>query len=100
MELWFKSLHQPAGGALCCSVSDCRFVNFWLLDGHYEVEIDGFRYTVPSNTIIHGIANPTGKAVACYAISNFRPPPAPGMVYRRPQDLREILCFVPPRPPS
>jgi hypothetical protein len=99
MELWFKSLHQP-GGALCCSVSDCRFVNFWVLDGHYEVEIDGFRYTVPTETIIRGIANPTGKAVACYAFSDFRPPPEPGVVYRRPQDLREILCFVPPRPPS
>ncbi|HEY7580356.1 MAG TPA: hypothetical protein VH855_22430 [Acetobacteraceae bacterium] len=100
LELWFKSLRQPATGRLCCSISDCRFVDVWTRDGHYEVEIDGWRYTVPANRIIAGIANPTGKAVACYAFSEFRPPRSAGIVYHGPQDVREILCFIPPRPTS
>ena len=100
LELWFKSLRQPATGRLCCSLSDCRFVDFWVRDGRYEVEIDEWRYAVPNDAIIPGIANLTGKAVACYAFSEFRPPAPAGVVYRRPQDLREILCFIPPRPPS
>ena len=100
LQFWFKSLKQPKTGHLCCSVSDCRVLDFWIRDGHYEVEIDGWRYVVPSDAIIHGIANPTGRAVACYTFSEFRPPPTPGVFYRRPQDLTEILCFIPPRPPS
>src|SRR5262249_57863708 len=47
LALWFKSLRQPTTRYLCCSISDCRFVNLWVHDGHYEVEIDGWRYTVP-----------------------------------------------------
>jgi hypothetical protein len=100
LQFWFKSLQQPKLGHPCCSVSDCRVMDSWMHDGHYEVQIDGWRYVVPSEAVIYGIANPTGRAVACYTFSEFRPPPAPGAVYRRPQDLREILCFIPPRPPS
>jgi hypothetical protein len=100
LHSWFKSLKQPKTGHLCCSVSDCRVTDFWIRDGHYEVEIDGWRYAVPSEAVIHGIANPTGSAVACYTFGEFRPPPAPGVVHRRPQDVSEILCFIPPRPPS
>src|SRR5690242_8057753 len=44
LELWFKSLQQPSSQRLCCSVSDCRFVEFWVHAGRYEVEIDGWRY--------------------------------------------------------
>jgi hypothetical protein len=100
LQSWFRSLKQPQTGHLCCSVSDCRETDFWIRDGHYEVEIDGWRYVVPSEAVIHGIVNPTGRAVACYTFSEFRAPPAPGAVYHRPQDLREILCFIPPRQPS
>ena len=100
LQAWFQSLRQPGPGYLCCSISDCHFVEFWVVGEHYEVEIDGGRYVVPSETVIQGIANPTGRAVACYAFGNFRPPPPAGMAYRRSQDLKEILCFVPPRPPS
>lgn len=100
LALWFKSLRQPTTGHLCCSISDCRFVNFWIHDGHYEVEFDGQRYIVPDGNIVRGINNPTGKAVACSDFSEFRPPPPPGVNYDGPQDIREILCFVPPRPTS
>lgn len=100
LELWFKSLRQPSSQSLCCSISDCRFVDFWSRDGHYEVEIDGWHYAVPGDSVITAIANPTGKAVVCSTFSEFRPPPSQGAGNDRPQDVREILCFVPPRPPS
>lgn len=100
LSLWFKSLRQPTTDHLCCSISDCRFVTFLARDGHYEIDIEGWRYIVPDNTIVRGIDNPTGKAVACSGVSEFRPPPPPGVVYHRPQDIIEILCFVPPRPTS
>ena len=58
------------------------------------------RKIVPRDTVIGGIANPTGRAVACYTFSEFRPPPPPGVAYHRPQDIQRILCFIPPRPPS
>ena len=100
LEAWFKALRQPATGDLCCSISDCRFVSFWVHDGHYEIEIEGWRYVIPEGAIIRGIGNPTGKAVACYTTKEFRPPAPVGAPYHRPQDIQEILCFIPPRPPS
>jgi hypothetical protein len=66
---WFRSLRQPATDRLCYAVSDCRFVAFEIRDGHYEVQIDGWRYAIPTEIIIR--ANPTGRAVACYTYSNF-----------------------------
>jgi hypothetical protein len=100
LELWFRSLRQPGSGHLCCSISDCRFVDFWVRDGHYEVEIDGWRYVIPSDAVIVGAMNPTGKAVACYTFGEFRPPPAQGAEVDGPQDVAEVLCFIPPHPPS
>jgi hypothetical protein len=100
LSLWFKSLRQPKTGHLCCSISDCEFVNFWIHDGHYEIEIDGWQYIVPDSAVVRGIDNPTAKAVACSDVSEFRLPPPPGVNYDGPQDIREILCFVPPRPIS
>src|SRR3974377_1470218 len=41
LQSWFKSLQQPKSGHPCCSVSNCRVMDFWIDDGHYEVEIDG-----------------------------------------------------------
>src|SRR5690242_18728682 len=43
LELWFKSLRQPTTGRPCCSISNCRFRDFRVRDGRYEVEIDGAR---------------------------------------------------------
>ena len=95
LQRWFKALRQPLTGRLCCSVSDCRFVVFAIRGGHYEVEIEGWRYVVPD-----GVANPTGRAVARYAVSEFGTPFPPGQPRDRPQDTIEILYFFPPRPPS
>ena len=96
LKEWFESLHQPATGRLCCAVGDCRFVAFELRDGHYEIEIDGWRYAIPTEVIIQGMANPTGRAVACYTYSNFGSPLPPGTSRSLPQDAIEILCFAPP----
>lgn len=100
LQAWFGALRQPATKRLCCAVSDCRFVLFRIQDGHYEVRIEGWSYVVPAETIIEGIVNPTGRAVACYTYATFGPPFPPGVPHDRPQDSIEILCFVPPRLPS
>ena len=97
---WFEALHRPGSAKPCCSVSDCRFAVFRIRDGHYEVAIDGYRYVVPPQAVIAGIFNPTGKAVVCYTFSRFRRPAPQGVARTEPQDVAEILCFVPPEPPS
>ena len=95
LRAWFKALHRPGTDSLCCDISDCRFVAFSNHDGRFEVEIEGFRYAVPQSIILQGIANPTGKAVACYTATNFGLPLPPGV-----PDVIELMCFVPPRPVS
>jgi len=96
LHKWFESLRQPLTALLCCSLSDCRIVPFDIRNGHYEVDIEGWHYVVRDGVVVPGIANPTGKAVACYTISTFGPPDHPA---DEPQDTIEILCFVPARPP-
>ena len=100
LKRWFESLSQPGTRKPCCSISDCRFVDSIVRDGHYQVQIEGFAYPVPEQAVIAGIANPTGKAVVCYSYGEFRPPPSPGAVNANLQDVAEIPCFVPPRPIS
>jgi hypothetical protein len=82
---WFESLKQPGTGAPCCSISDCRTVEFRQDRDGYEVLIDGrwkmsipFWLRVPPNRIIDGIDNPTNRGVVCFT-------PEAG-----------ILCFVRP----
>jgi hypothetical protein len=38
---WFESLKQPGTGASCCSIADCRTVEFRQDRDGYEVLIDG-----------------------------------------------------------
>jgi hypothetical protein len=82
---WFESLKQPGTGAPCCSVADCRTVEFRQDRDGYEVLIDGrwrmsapFWLRVPSNRIIDRTDNPTNRGVVCFT-------PEAG-----------ILCFVRP----
>ena len=75
-------------------------IDFTFRDGHYEVEIEGWRYVVPIETILDGAANPIGGAVVCYTHSAFGRPVPTGVLRRQAQDTVEILCFVPPRPTS
>jgi hypothetical protein len=100
LEAWFKGLKQPVTKGPCCTISDCRFVDYTFRDGHYEVEIEGWRYVVPTETIIAGIASPIGGAVVCYTYRAFGLPVPAGVARDRAQDSVEILCFVPPRPTS
>ena len=100
LQAWFKSLRQPETGRLCCAISDCRFVDFTIYDGHYEIQVDGWQYSIPTENVIQGMANPTGRAIACYTYSYFGAPPPPGSPPSSPQDTIEILCFVPPYMPS
>src|ERR1700735_98213 len=100
LEAWFKELKQPITKRPCCTISDCRFVDYTFRDGHYEVEVEGWRYVVPSETILDGIASPVGRAVVCYTYRAFGLPTPAGVLRDRAQDTVEILCFVPPRPAS
>jgi hypothetical protein len=82
---WFESLKQPGTGAPCCSIADCRTVEFRQDRDGYEVLIDGrwkmsipFWLRVPPNRIIDRIDNPTNRGVVCFT-------PEAG-----------ILCFVRP----
>jgi hypothetical protein len=82
---WFESLKQPGTGASCCSIADCRTVDFRQDQDGYEVLIDSrwkmsipFWLRVPPNRIIDRIDNPTNRAVVCFT-------PEAG-----------ILCFVRP----
>ena len=100
LEAWFKGLKQPVTKGPCCTISDCRFVDYTFREGHYEVEIEGWRYVVPSETILDGIASPVGGAVVCYTFRAFGLPIPAGVLRDRAQDAVEILCFVPPWPTS
>ena len=82
---WFESLKQPGTGASCCSIADCRTVEFRQDRDGYEVLIDGrwkmsipFWLRVPPNRIIDRTDNPTNRGVVCFT-------PEAG-----------ILCFVRP----
>ena len=80
--VWQK---QPGTGAPCCSIADCRTVEFRQDRDGYEVFIDGrwkmsnpFWLRVPPNRIIDRTDNPTNRAGVCFT-------PEAG-----------ILCFVRP----
>jgi hypothetical protein len=94
---WFKSLKQPDTSLPCCSISDCRRVDYRITgDGAYEVRIEGAWYKVPDNIILRQKGNPVGRAVACYT-TIFGYTTLPGAPHG---DRIEILCFVPELPTS
>lgn len=78
MGRWFQSLRQPGTGSSCCSLSDCRFTDYRAGADGYEALVAGRWIAVPPDKILHGITNPTGRAVVC----------------ARPEGT--ILCFVTP----
>jgi hypothetical protein len=95
MHEWFKSLAQPGTQKPCCSISDCRFTEYKERDGHFEIVINGWPYTVPDHVILRTIKSPKAGAVVCYEYSSFGPPMLRGVARTSPQDTIEILCFVP-----
>jgi hypothetical protein len=82
---WFKSLRQPGTSLPCCSISDCRRLDFRIAnDGRYEV--------------LRPEDNRVGRAVACYTtIFGYGTLRGNGTYDG---DRIEILCFVPERPVS
>ena len=74
---WFQSLRQPGTDVSCCSIADCRPVDYQVGPMGYEVWITGRWHAVPPERVIRGKANPLGRGVVCYT------PPL------------GILCFIP-----
>jgi hypothetical protein len=73
---WFNSLHQPGSGISCCSIADCRPVDYRTVGDHYEAYIEGEWRPVPPDKVITRADNPTGRAVVCWT------------------KLSGIMCFV------
>jgi hypothetical protein len=63
---WFNSLRQPGTGASCCSIADCRPVDYRPTKSGYEVWINGQWMPVPPDKVLEGKDNPIGRAVVCY----------------------------------
>ena len=75
---WFESLKQPGTGVSCCSISDCRPVQYRLVPEGYEALVGSLWVHVPDDRVLRNQKNPLGRAVLCRS-------PASGRIY----------CFVP-----
>jgi hypothetical protein len=100
LHAWFESLKQPGTQQPCCSISDCRFMDYKERNGHFEVTIEGWPYAVPDQAVLRMIGNPTAQAVVCYGYASFGLPASPGEVRSAPQDPIEIFCFIPEKSTS
>jgi hypothetical protein len=76
MAPWFNSLRQPGSGISCCSIADCRPVDYRTVGDHYEAYIEGEWRPVPPDKVLTRADNPTGRAVVCWT------------------KLSGIMCFV------
>lgn len=74
---WFKSLEQPGTGISCCSIADCRPVEWrTTAAGGYEAlvtkenfapNVDQSRWVdIPPDKVLQRTDNPTGRAVMCW----------------------------------
>lgn len=75
---WFESLKQPGSGVSCCSIADCRPVEYRLVSDGYEAYLDTKWVHVPDEKVLHGTSNPMARGIVCRS-------PISGT----------ILCFVP-----
>jgi hypothetical protein len=76
---WFRSLSDRQGVG-CCSVADCRRVDYRTRAGGFEVFVDRRTFgaaapdawvAVPSDAILTR-ENPTGEGVACFYAGRIR----------------------------
>jgi hypothetical protein len=82
---WFQSLRTDKGVS-CCSLADCRPVEYRTTGDHYEAlikppefDVDSPEWVpVPQSHILKRTQNPVGRAVACW------------------EPFSGILCFVLP----
>lgn len=71
---FYQGLKQPGTHNGCCSMADCRNVQYRIVGKAYEVFIDKNNFTlgpdkwvsVPANAVLPPQTNPTGEAVACW----------------------------------
>lgn len=72
---WYKSLTVPDSDAACCSLADCREVDYRMVGSHYEAFISKKSFgkdapeqwlEVPEQSRIRPMTNPTGSGVACF----------------------------------
>jgi hypothetical protein len=63
---WYQSLKQPGSGVSCCSIADCRQVDYRTEGDHYEALIDGKWLLVPPERVLAHETNPTGHGVVCW----------------------------------
>jgi hypothetical protein len=87
---WFQSLEVPGTNhSSCCSESDCRQVDYRVVNDYYEALLTPEQFAragvtqtlwipVPFDRILERVDNPTGKAILCWQ-------PGTG-----------VLCFVRP----
>jgi len=73
---WFHSLRQPGTGMSCCSIADCRPVDYRTTPNGYEVWIEDRWWPVPPEKVLQRADNPVGRAVVCWT------------------KLTGIMCFV------
>jgi hypothetical protein len=76
-DMWhhgfYNTLQRPDAKGSCCNLSDCRPTSGRMLDGHYEVKVDGAWISVPQTKIIRKSAPDSGYHVC--APQNFRGQP-------------------------
>lgn len=92
MSQWYESLKVPSGslkGNGCCSVADCRPVQYRMAGSRYEAFVDRSTFPdeegepmhgaapnawlpVPEEAVIRPLANPTGSAVLCWYAGTIR----------------------------
>jgi hypothetical protein len=63
---WFEGLRQPGTGKSCCSIADCRPVDYRTSGDHYEALIRGNWVAIPADKVLQRVDNPTGNAVVCW----------------------------------
>jgi hypothetical protein len=78
LSRWYESLMRNGGGGSCCSVADCRVVDYRTGPHGYEAFVEGKWTAVPDAIVLRRHDNPTGGAVLC--IDHL---------------FQTMLCFVP-----
>jgi hypothetical protein len=69
-ESFYKNLTRPDSKTSCCNLTDCRPTSGRMVDGHYEVKVNGAWISVPQSKIIPQSA-PDGGYHVC-APFNFK----------------------------
>lgn len=76
-DLFYKNLQRPDTKTSCCNMTDCRPTAGRIVEGHYEVKVNGAWISVPPDKILH-VTAPDGGYHVCAPL-NFRG--TPGELY-------------------